>query len=198
MTDAGTTQDNLILPSPPVGGLPISQDWLDRTKLVRNRTFPSILPSGKNILVDTMFKISIGYTNLDMRQTGADLAAESALSLPVMPIWLGSQQKILSFLAKFKKRDLRITIPIKGCSSFVDYKARRHESESVKTMHWDATEYFICSRALTIDQISAVKLLLNQVMSWKLRCLMEKPQNFNPVNHLYKQECDHGTCLVFP
>ena len=27
MTDAGTTQDNFILPAPPVGGLPISQDW---------------------------------------------------------------------------------------------------------------------------------------------------------------------------
>ena len=32
MTDAGTTQDNFILPAPPVGGLPISQDWLDRMK----------------------------------------------------------------------------------------------------------------------------------------------------------------------
>ena len=30
MTDAGTTQDYFILPAPPVGGLPISQDWLDR------------------------------------------------------------------------------------------------------------------------------------------------------------------------
>ena len=29
----------------------------------------------------------------------------------------------------------------------------------------------------------------------KLYC---KPQHFHPVNHLYKQECDHGTCLVFP
>ena len=26
MTDASTTQDNFILPAPPVGGLPISQD----------------------------------------------------------------------------------------------------------------------------------------------------------------------------
>ena len=34
MTDAGTTQDNFILPAPPIGGLPISQDWLDRMKLV--------------------------------------------------------------------------------------------------------------------------------------------------------------------
>ena len=28
VTDTGTTQDNFILPAPPVGGLPISQDWL--------------------------------------------------------------------------------------------------------------------------------------------------------------------------
>ena len=68
MTDAGTTQDYFILPAPPVGGLPISQDWLDKMKLVRNRTIPVILPSGKDILVDTMFKIIIGYTNLGMRQ----------------------------------------------------------------------------------------------------------------------------------
>ena len=33
MTDAGTTQDNFILPALPVGGLPISQDWFDRMKL---------------------------------------------------------------------------------------------------------------------------------------------------------------------
>ena len=30
--------DNFILPAPPVGGLPISQDWLDRMKLVHDRT----------------------------------------------------------------------------------------------------------------------------------------------------------------
>ena len=49
MTDAGTTQDNFILPAPPVEGLPISQDWLDRIKLVHDRTVPIILPSGKDI-----------------------------------------------------------------------------------------------------------------------------------------------------
>ena len=58
------TQDNFILPAPPVGGLSISQDWLDRMKLVRDYTIPIILASGKNILADTMFKISTGYTNL--------------------------------------------------------------------------------------------------------------------------------------
>ena len=48
--------------------LPISQDWLDRMKLVRNRTVPIILPSGMNILADTMFKITVRYTNLGMSQ----------------------------------------------------------------------------------------------------------------------------------
>ena len=33
--------DNFILPAPPVGGLTISQDWLDRMKLIRDRTIPS-------------------------------------------------------------------------------------------------------------------------------------------------------------
>ena len=54
--------------APPVGGMPISQDWFDRAKLVHNRTIPIIMPSRKNILVNMVFTISIGYTNLDMRK----------------------------------------------------------------------------------------------------------------------------------
>ena len=79
MTDASTTQDNFILPAPPVGGLPISQDWLDRMKLVQDRTVPIILPSGKDILVDTMFKIIIRYTNLGTRQLQGILGSCSCL-----------------------------------------------------------------------------------------------------------------------
>ena len=45
-------QDNFILPASPVGGLPICQDWLDRMKLLHDRTVPIILPSEKYILVD--------------------------------------------------------------------------------------------------------------------------------------------------
>ena len=52
MTDAGKGQDNFILPAPPIGGLPISQDGLDRMKLVHDRTVPIILPSEKDILAD--------------------------------------------------------------------------------------------------------------------------------------------------
>ena len=70
MTDAGTTQDNSIFPASPVGGLPISQDWLDRMKLVRDRTILISLPSGKNniIMADTMFKCILGYTKHGTRQ----------------------------------------------------------------------------------------------------------------------------------
>ena len=62
MTDAGTTKVNFLLPAPPVGGLPISQDWLNRVKLVRSRAIPIIMPSAKNMLVDTMFEIIIRYS----------------------------------------------------------------------------------------------------------------------------------------
>ena len=79
MTDAGTTQHTFILPVPPAGGLPISQDWLDRMKLVRDCTIPVILPSGKDILVDTMFKINVGYTNLGTRQIQCRLGSKVCL-----------------------------------------------------------------------------------------------------------------------
>ena len=65
MTDAGTTQGNFILPAPPVGELSISQDWLDRMKLVRNRTIPIILSNGKNIVA--LIQMSIGHMSLGMR-----------------------------------------------------------------------------------------------------------------------------------
>ena len=68
MPDAGTTQDNFILPAPPVGGLPLSHNWLDSMQRVRNQTIPITLTTGNNILSDTMFKISKGYTNLGMKQ----------------------------------------------------------------------------------------------------------------------------------
>ena len=73
----------------------------------------------------------------------ADLVAESAFSLPLMPTWLGIQHKIMFFLAIFKKTQFRITIPIKVCSSFIYNKAWRHESESVKIINLDADAFLI-------------------------------------------------------
>ena len=72
VTNAGSTQDTFILPALPVRRLPVSQDRLDGMKLVRNHTISIILRSGKNILADMMLKFSMGYANLDTRQTRAD------------------------------------------------------------------------------------------------------------------------------
>ena len=60
MPDAGTTQDNVILPVPGPAG--------------QNEAYSQPLhsyhqPTVKNILADTMFKISIRYTNLATRQS---------------------------------------------------------------------------------------------------------------------------------
>ena len=60
---------------PPVGGLPISQD-----RLVRDRTIPMTLPSGKNIRANMLYKISIGYTNLDKRQIQGRLGSSRPIA----------------------------------------------------------------------------------------------------------------------
>ena len=104
MTDAGTTQDNFILPAPPVGGLPISQDWIDRMKLVRNRTIPVILPSGKDILVDTMFKIIIGYTNLGTRQIQSRLGSKVCLFIALNASMAGYPTKKCLFWQNLKRK----------------------------------------------------------------------------------------------
>ena len=109
MTNAGTTHDNFILQAPPVAGLPITQDRLDRMKLVRDRTIPVIVSSGSNILAATIQ----GTPTLPRGNSGADLAEESAFSLPLMPTKLVTQPKIMSSLAKFKKTHFRVIIPIK-------------------------------------------------------------------------------------
>ena len=105
MTNAGMAQNNFILPAPPVRGLPISQDWLDRMKIVRDCTIPIILSCRKITLDDYMFKIGIRYTNLDTTRGNSrkDLEAESAFLLPLMPIWLVTQPNtIISLFSKFK------------------------------------------------------------------------------------------------
>ena len=158
MADTGTTQNNFILHAPPVIGLPISQDWLNRMKVIRDRTIPIILPSGKDILADEIFKISVGYTNLGTRQIQGRLGSLICLFVTPDAKWLGTEQKIMSLLAVFKKTHFRIVIPIKGCSSFIYIRAWRHESESVKIINLDADAFLISSRALMIAQISAVKI----------------------------------------
>ena len=47
-----------------------------------------------------------GTPTLAWGNSSADLAAESAFSLPLIPVWLGTQQKIMSLLSTFKKDTL--------------------------------------------------------------------------------------------
>ena len=84
-------------------------------------------------------------------------------------------------------------LPIKGCSSFIDCKAWRHESESVKTMYL----------ALTIALISAVKMYaesgnLMEIMVFDGKTVAQATEFPFHEPYIYKQECDHGTSLVFP
>ena len=114
MTDAGTTQHNFILPAPPIGGLPISQDWFDRMKLVRDRTISVSLPSGKDILVDTMFKIIIGNTNLGTRQIQCRLGSKICLFIALNASMAGYPTKTNVFLGKRLKDTLSYHHPNQG------------------------------------------------------------------------------------
>ena len=99
MTDAGTTQDNFILPAPPVGGLPISQDRLYRMKLVRDSTIPIILPCGKNILDNMVFKISVWFTNLDTGQIKRRLSSRVCLFITLNANMTGYLTKNNAFIS---------------------------------------------------------------------------------------------------
>ena len=68
MTDAGTTQDNFILLHHLWEDCQSPRTGLTERSLFATTPFQSSLPSRKNILVNMVFKISIGYTNLDMRK----------------------------------------------------------------------------------------------------------------------------------
>ena len=107
----------------PVGGLPISQ------KLSRDRTIPIILPSGKDILADTIIKITIGYTNLGTRQIQCRLGSKVCLFIALNASMAGYPTKNNVFFGK-KNKHFHNTILIKGYSSYIHCKDWRHESES--------------------------------------------------------------------
>ena len=65
-----------------------------------------------------------------------------------MPIWLVTQHKIMTLLAKFK--NTLCYLPIKRHSSFIYRKAWTHESESVK-IYFDAAENMGNSIEITVS-----------------------------------------------
>ena len=100
MYEWGTIQDNFILPTLSVRGLPISPEWLDKMKLVCNCIIPIILPSGKNMLVHFIFKIIIGYTNLGTRQFQSRLGSKDCLFITSNANMAGYPTKNYVFIGK--------------------------------------------------------------------------------------------------
>ena len=74
--------------------------WQNEACLQRN--IPIIVPRGKNILVNIVFKISIGYTNHDTRQIQSRFGSRIYLFIASNANMAGYATKI-SLLAKFKK-----------------------------------------------------------------------------------------------
>ena len=60
----------------------------------------------------------------------------------------------------------------------------------------DVDAFLISSRALIITQISAVKI--DAESGNLMEHSVSDGKNSHPVIRLYKQECNHGTCLKLP
>ena len=99
ITDVGTTQDYFIVSALPVGGLPFSQDRFDRMMLVCDHAIP-ILPGEKNILVNMVFKITVGYANLDTRQIQSRLSSRVCLFIVPNAYMAGYPTKKNVFISK--------------------------------------------------------------------------------------------------
>ena len=92
----------------------ISQDRLDRMKLVHDRSIPIILPSGKNILVNMVFKISDGYTNLNTRQIQSRLGSRVCIFIAPNANTAGYPTKSNDFIGKICKDTLSYHHPDQG------------------------------------------------------------------------------------
>ena len=68
--------------------LSLSHNRPDRMKIVRSHMIPIILLNTKNILVDLMFKTTVGHTNLEANPE--QTLQQFAFWLTLMPTWLGT------------------------------------------------------------------------------------------------------------
>ena len=120
MTDAVTAQDYFIL-ALPLGGLPISQDGLDTSGACSRPHHSNHFANGNNILVNMVFRVSVGYTNLDTRQIQNRIGSRICL-------FIAPNANMAGYPTKLKNTPFHITIPTKQCSSFIYCKAWRHKT----------------------------------------------------------------------
>ena len=89
----------------------------------------------------------------------ADLAAASALSFPLTPMWLGIQQKKISLFDI--ESSLHSSLMISEFSCFLLFNYNRTESESENEMNFSCFSLELMSSARSIAQDSAVNIELS-------------------------------------
>ena len=133
MTDASTTQDNFILPAPPVGRLPIFQDRLVRMKLVRDHNIPFISTSGKNILVNMMFNISIA--NHATRQIQSRLGSRVCLFIAA---------DFLSICRRFKNKSTTKKTQKKHTNNKTTHQQQNNTTTTKQNKQKHQQRYVVC------------------------------------------------------
>ena len=107
-----------------------SQSGLNLEEFIMDVHVSSLLSFFVKEFTDYRFQIGIwNGENLDWLRSDADLAAESALSFPLTPMWLGIQHKII-FLRLDIESSLLSSLTIYGFSSYLFSSDVNTESES--------------------------------------------------------------------
>ena len=147
---------------------PFSQGGLNLEEFIIDVHVPSLLPFFVKEFTDYRFQIGIwNGDNLDWLRSDADLAAVSALSFPLTPMWLGIQHKII-FLWLDIESSLLSSLTINGFSSFLFSSDVNAESESENMRNLLCLSLEMILKARSIAHTSAVKMELSigRVFLW--------------------------------
>ena len=106
------------------------------------------------------YKSVYGMLVLSELRSKTDFAAESGLSLPLTPIWLGIQHMIITLWLDIES-SLFSSLIINGVSSILFFNVINTESESEIMVYLLYLFFDIISRARSMAQISAVKMELS-------------------------------------
>ena len=113
----------------------------------------------RNLLI-VVFRSVNGILDLSGVRSMADLAAESALSFPLTPMWLGVQHIIVSFLFDIESNLLN-SLMIRGFWNFLFLNDSKIESESEDIINFLCLLFEMMFRARSIARASAVKIELS-------------------------------------
>ena len=135
---------------------PFSQSGLDLEELIINAIIPALLSFCNKEPIYLCFKSVYGMLVLSGLRSKADFAAESALSLPLTPMWLGIQDMIISLWLDIEF-SLFSSLIINGFSSILFFNDVNTENESENVKYLLYLFFDIILRARSIAQIAAIK-----------------------------------------